>query len=136
MQFIPAFFFGFPVISYTPSVSLSYYLNVPGLDWNVPELFLILTVLGLATLIPAAWEFTRGAKGQLRMLLLMSIFAAIGLCFSAFVVSCENMHYEIAERELELARNGESPTTYAEESLDRHIFFLEQVLMTYRKQRL
>jgi len=92
--------YGLPVVTFSglpKGAGLTSYYRIPGLVWNVPELFLALTVVAISILLPAAWQFTRGVRGRRRMLALLAICSAVSLGFSWRAVRWERVHLEYAE---------------------------------------
>ena len=103
MQFVTLQWFGLPFHATDTATALSYYLPLERWSLSLPELFLIVTVCGVAVLIPAAVCFTRNAQGRLRMLLTIAFFSSLSVGFSLEVLRwrtwhCENARNEIAYR--------------------------------------
>ena len=101
MQYRWIMIFGFPLISdgglQDPGRALGYYHCMPGTPWNVPEFFFAIIVLANILLWPAAWQFTKGARGRFRMLLLVGICAVLSIGFAFTVVRWEETHLRRAE---------------------------------------
>ena len=85
---------GLPYYSGSGGHGLGSYYNMPGLQWNVPEFSLWITVVASSLLMLAAWQFTKGAQGRKRMLFLVGVCAAIAMSFSVAAVRWERTHLE------------------------------------------
>jgi hypothetical protein len=94
MQYRWVMYFGFPVISDggESGRGLGYYHCMPGTSWNVPEFCFAISLLANLILLPAAWQFTKGARGRYRMRLLVGICSVLSLGFSFAVVRWEKTH--------------------------------------------
>lgn len=95
MQFVTAFWFGLPLFTMDRRWSLTamcYYLPPEGGEYSVPELFLAASI-GLSLLaLGRCFVMSKGARGRIRILFLVSLFASIAVGFSWSVVTWRNYH--------------------------------------------
>ena len=104
MQFSTGHVWG--VTGVTPwDSSLGLYLNVPRSQWNLPEVFFVVSLLAFVVVIPASWWFTKGARGRWRMIGMVAFFAVLPLWYSIATVRGEAKLVEYKKLELEYYRS-------------------------------
>ncbi|MFT4546079.1 MAG: cation transport ATPase [Verrucomicrobiales bacterium] len=122
-------------MSLLPSWELAPYRNIPGLTWNLLEVGLAITVLAVLILVPAAWQFTKGSRGRVRMLLLVAFSVVISLGFSIACVRSESVNFDRAVRLQSFFEDDSKKDVRRRPISDFEMNALREKLEEYRRDR-
>jgi hypothetical protein len=137
MQFLIVNWYGIPWFAFDVESALIFHQPVRHASLSLPELFLLLSVMGVAILVPVAVGFTRHAKGRLRMLLVLAFFSTLTLGFGWKVLGWRALHLETAEYEVSVAKEyllREEIPRYREEYRQR-ILRLEHLIRQAKSEQ-
>ncbi|MDP1589731.1 MAG: hypothetical protein Q8M07_18400 [Prosthecobacter sp.] len=137
MQFVTLYWYGIPWFAFDVESALIFYLPVRHGSLSLPELFLLLSAIGVAILVLAAVVFTRNARGRLRMLLVLAFFSTLTLGFGWKILGWWALHLETAEYEVSVTKEyllHEEIPRYREEYRQR-ILRLEHLIRQAKSEQ-
>tara|TARA_R110002096_G_scaffold253095_1_gene445988 strand:- start:679 stop:1170 length:492 start_codon:yes stop_codon:yes gene_type:complete len=133
MQFVTAFFYGLPLLTFDPAHTLWYYVPPDGWSTNLPKMFLGISILAVLILLLGTPIILAGSKAKIRQILLLGIFSTIAVGFSLVITLAEEDWYQSAKNELEWYRGDDLPWWASDPKWE--IPQLESVIDAYEKSK-